>query len=706
MTYKNILLLVSLLAINVNLFAEDPVFMDTTSVLEVKLRDVVIKASKDNSKLKELPASVSIVTSQDIELNEINALVGFDGLIPNLFMPDYGSKLTSPIYIRGVGSRINSPAVGLYVDNVPFFEKASHNIDLFDIQSIEVLKGPQGSLYGKNARGGIINISTLSPMEYQGLRASVAAGTYGYMQGTLGYYGKAGEKFAYSLSGNYQQRDGFFTNNFDGSMVDESNSYSLRNRLVFKATDYFTVENIAFYENSVENGYPYAVYHSDKDSMENINYDHASSYERELFSNALVLDYEKGHYKMTSTTSYQYLADVQDVDQDFTPVYLVNVLQDQKLNQISQELVSRTIGDASVNWLLGFSGFYQHFDKFVGGDYSATATSMFRLPPGYQSYKYYINQIAGAAMFGQIKLDDVILENLTATLGMRVDYETEQLDYEFNYEVNGALRNSVDTIYPAINSLVFLPKLALAYDLGGTNIYATVARGYKSGGYNSTFERPEDLSFKPEFSMNYELGTKATLLNRQLYLDAALFYIDMKDQQIYQTVESGRGSKITNAGESVSKGGELTLKAIPICGFEMALNYGYTHATFTNYRKNDTEIFDGNFIPYAPRHTVSFNLTKSYDVSTYVSFIDRVRVNLLYRGAGETYWKEDNAVKEDYYEVIDGKISFIKGAYQLDIFGKNLTDTRYNTFYFTALGNEYAQMGKPMFIGAKLSLKL
>lgn len=81
MTFKNILLLVSLLAINVNLFAEDPVFMDTTSVLEVKLRDVVVKASKDNSKLKELPASVSIVTSQDIELNEINTLVGFDGLI-------------------------------------------------------------------------------------------------------------------------------------------------------------------------------------------------------------------------------------------------------------------------------------------------------------------------------------------------------------------------------------------------------------------------------------------------------------------------------------------------------------------------------------------------------------------------------------------------------------------------------------------------
>ena len=115
-------------------------------------------------------------------------------------MPDYGSKLTSPVYIRGIGSRINSPSVGLYVDYVPYFEKAAFDFDFFDIKRIEVLRGPQGTLFGRNTMGGIVNIVTTSPMDYQGNHINLSAGNYGTYSLNAGHYGKINDKLGYSLA--------------------------------------------------------------------------------------------------------------------------------------------------------------------------------------------------------------------------------------------------------------------------------------------------------------------------------------------------------------------------------------------------------------------------------------------------------------------------------------------------------------------------
>ncbi|MGB4413635.1 MAG: Plug domain-containing protein, partial [Paludibacter sp.] len=122
----------------------------------IGLNEIVVQASRDNSKLKTIPNSVSIISSKQIESLGINSLADVTSTVANLFMPDYGSKLTSPIYIRGVGSRINAPSVGLYVDRVPYFEKAAFNFDFFDVNRIEVLRGPQGTQYGRNTMGGIV----------------------------------------------------------------------------------------------------------------------------------------------------------------------------------------------------------------------------------------------------------------------------------------------------------------------------------------------------------------------------------------------------------------------------------------------------------------------------------------------------------------------------------------------------------------------
>lgn len=194
------------------------------------------------------------------------------------------------------------------------------------------------------------------------------------------------------------------------------------------------------------------------------------------------------------------------------------------------------------------------------------------------------------------------------------------------------------------------------------------------------------------------------MLNNYIYADVAFFYIDWKNQQIYQTVPSGRGSMLKNAGHSVSKGGELSFKTIPVKGFEFNISYGYTNASFLLYELNATTNYNGNFLPYVPRHTLSLQTTKSIKVNN-SSLLDNIRVNLLYRGAGIIYWDEENSVSQPFYGLIDGKVSIIRKSMQFDIWAKNILNTYYEAFYFEALGNKYVQTGKPAQVGINLSVK-
>ena len=129
--------------------------------------------TKETNDLRTLPGAVSILSPQAIATRQIDALKYISAFVPNLYMPDYGSKMTSAIYIRGIGARSSGQSIGLYVDNVPYLDKSAFDFELNDIQRIEVLRGPQGTLYGRNAMGGIVNIYTLSPFDYQGTKVTM-----------------------------------------------------------------------------------------------------------------------------------------------------------------------------------------------------------------------------------------------------------------------------------------------------------------------------------------------------------------------------------------------------------------------------------------------------------------------------------------------------------------------------------------------------
>lgn len=672
---------------------------DTTIANSYELGEVQVKASRNSAKLKEMPASISVMPSKLIQETGIRTLSGLTATTPNVFMTDYGSKLTAPIYIRGIGSKINAPSVGLYVDGVPYFEKASFAFDFFDIEQIEVLRGPQGTLYGRNTMGGIINITTKSPMEFQGTSINLSAATYGSYNICGGHYGKVGDKFGYSLALNFQHNDGFYKNTYDNTLVDNLNSLGVRNRLAWNVSKRFSIENIASYERSRQGAYPYALFDAKTGTTAPINYNEHSSYDRDLFSDAVVAKYSAPKYEIVSTTAYQYLDDHQAIDQDFTDKFLNFANQYQKQNMVSQEVTIRSKGTKRINWLFGAYGFAQFYDNKIDVDYYTKKS---------KDIKSYLHDIMGYAVFHQFTINDFLVKNLSVTGGIRLDAEKDVLDYKYDVVANGTTTNKDDVTYPSLKTFEVIPKVALNYHLGYTNVYAVVSRGYKTGGFNMSFDTLDDLKYKPEHSINYEVGIKSPLLGNRLYADAAFFYIDWRNQQISQPNPKGQGIMLKNAGRSRSRGLEASLRLLPIAGFDASVSYGYTDATFKEYlivKGTTTTDLSGNCIPYVPKHSLGAQVGKTFAVNG-CSFLEKIRVSAIYRGAGAIYWTDKNNHRQSYYSILDARVSFIQKNVQLELWGRNLTKTEYESYYFEMGPNAYVQKGKPMQLGVNLSFNL
>ncbi len=262
-----------------------------------------------------------------------------------------------------------------------------------------------------------------------------------------------------------------------------------------------------------------------------------------------------------------------------------------------------------------------------------------------------------------------------------------------------------DTLYPILSENILLPKIAVNYKFRNTSLYASYTTGYKSGGFNEVFEKPEHLMFKHEKSFNYEVGMKGAFINHLIYMDAALFYTKLKNQQIYRTVPSGRGSYLENAGLSENKGFEFSLNSKQYKGFSMMLAYGYTDSKILEYVKDSTTNYNNNFTPYIPKHTLAVQLNHTILIHG-ILFLDKIQWNVLYNVRGVQYWNLENTYKENSYGLLNAKVSFVKNNIKLDFWGKNLLNEEYNTFLFTIkqLHNTYAQQGKPFQVGVNFSI--
>jgi len=658
---------------------------------------------------KQDRASISPVSQQAmgerfIENNQLMGIRDLSGMIANFYMPDYGSRQYSPIYIRGIGSRVNSPSVGVYVDGIPYFDRTVLDMDLFGVSKVEVLRGPQGTLFGRNASAGLINVFTRSPLDYQGTSARVSYGSYNDLLVAASTYNKVSRNFGLSLAANYHHTDGFLTNTFLNNKADRMDNGTIRLGAAWKPTERWTSRFTATLDLTRQNGYPYAPYDPQTGILQPIAYNRESSYRRLVGTLGMSWRYDADGWSLNSQTAFQHNNGRIEVDQDYSPQDIFAVKMPHRQNQISQEYTLRSTNDSRYQWIVGAFGFHQqdHFTVYT----TRIASKL-----------YEVNQnklpTMGFALYHVSTFN--IVKGLWASAGIRFDWEKNSLknfskkikltdpneppilkplDPKDGWQITGFDASRIDR--------QITPKFTLKYQFTPFRmIYATVAKGYKAGGFNAVRETDADYTYKPEHTWNYELGAKWSFLKGLLAFEASAFYIDWQHQQLSVTVPA-LGNVVRNVGHSNSKGFELALNATPLPSLSLQASYGYTYAKMLEARMGVGKDYSGNMLPLVPRHTLSFNA--NYVVNNLGRIADKLMFNANLTGVGPLYWREDNAVKQSFYTLLNLKAALTRGIFTLEVWSRNTLATNYLTYYFVA-PTPMAQKGKPFTIGTTLMVK-
>ena len=663
---------------------------DSSANKNVPLDEIVVTDFKQN-KRNLTSTAVSTINVQQLHNQQIVNLKELTAVMPNFYMPDYGSYANTPVYIRGIGTKSKGSAVGFYVDGVPHFESSAFNIDLSDIAAVNVFRGPQGTLYGRNTIAGIINVYTHNPLDYQRTRIKVGYGRYNDFIAQASNYAKISEKFGISTSASYHHNDGMFTNHFLNEKADKLNEGEGRIGFYWRPTTNWLLHLNSTLTYSEQNGYPYAPYDIVKDELLPISYNRNSTYRRLISSTGFNAQYENNHISFNSQTSYQFIKSHQGLDQDFTPqdVYFVDNSYHQ--NMLSQELTLKSNDKGRYQWIIGLFGMLLHSNQFAETSYF---TRDFSTPTTYK------NPTAGYAIYHQSSYN--IWRGMSATVGLRFDYEHAKTTYNQDKTTlsTGVTTHTKDFVSSA-SFRQFTPKFTLQYLTNKDNLYyISITRGYKPGGFNTIFKTDAERTYDPEYSWNYEVGTRLKFLNGRLTAEADLFYIDWRHMQTTYTVP-GVGNVIANAGHTDSKGFELSLAYHPIKSLQLNLNYGYTHARYLEYKKSAREDFSGNRLPMVPNHTLSLNGT--YTIMP-AGWFDKIIFNTGLTGLGRIYWADDNIVRQNFYATLNAKVSLTKGIFTWEVWGKNLTATDYMAYGFKASQGNYAQRGKPLTFGTAVSV--
>lgn len=681
---------------------------EVDTLRHVKLDDVIVSGIKHEQRYWKSPVAATTVSSATMQIQQITEMKDFTAVIPNFFMIDRDSKLTSSVFVRGVGTLVSTPGVAMYVDGVPHFEKSSFDINLTEIECVEFLRGPQGTLYGRNAMGGIIHIYTKSPLRHQGTILQLRGGKRGEAYLMFSHLGRVSNKFGYSVAADVSNYDGYLQNTHLNRNADHSTTASVNAKMEWVAAPQLSFRFVNGFDYTDQGAFGYAPYKyqedqktSSTDYIGDIAQDHAGNYNRKLYDGGLQADYYNQWFWLRSQTSVQILNDVYDIDQDLSPQPMQSVRTTDKQRLISQEINMRSPYSDRYRWHLGLFAFRQGSDRSTDINVDMPSTS-------YLSNKFHGIVNTGLAVYHQSEVN--LSSTLTFTAGIRYDWERMHLDYNEKNDVRlGSAKPDFETeMSPSF--AIWSPKAALNWQLHEHyQLYASVSRGYKTGGFNQIIfkENEEANRFLPESSWNYEIGGKFLTLRQKLQAEWALFYIDIRNQQVRQAVPNA-GNQVRNAAQSRSMGGEFSFRMQATKTFALAGSYGYTHAKFREYVPNQANPdvnFNDNFTPFVPRHTFSGNAEYVIRPASKCVF-DHITLALNYHGIADLYWNEDNLLRQPFYGLLGANIAVKRGRVTLNLWGNNLLDEQYTSYLFRMGSSYFARRGRPMTVGATLKVEI
>ncbi|TPE61372.1 TonB-dependent receptor [Sandaracinobacter neustonicus] len=679
--------------------------------------DIVVTAERRASRLIDTPISLSAFTSADLQDRDVTRLENLAGFVPGMFIEE-GALRTQTLAIRGLSADLNNPgldqSVGIYVDGVYLGRATPGNASLFDLERIEVLRGPQGALYGKNTIAGAINYITRLPGDELRGRVELGYGNYNTLRVRGAVSGPLGRGVSASLAGAFDKRDGFSENVATGTREDDINSLAVRGALRFQPTDTLDLILRADYsrdrthsgavdvlDNGAFAGSPLA----DADPWDRkIAKDQDSVQDRDVWGVSGEIKWGVGSGELVSLTALRGFKWSNIADNDYTVLDILASGIHEKQSQFSQEF--RYGGTAgALTYVAGLYYFHQSLDtearSHVGPDLGV-----------------YPNAVT-ASIFGDVDTDSfaafahgdyAFTEQLSLTVGLRYTYEKKLLQHSQTGDPWGVLLPTTPQRDIRRSEDDFSPTLSLNYKpADDVLLYGRYARGFKSGGFNVFSVTPtDDARYDPEHVDSFELGLKAGLPGVKGWLSLDLFHMNYANLQVNQLqLIGGLPQFVTsNAGRARSQGLEAELHLQPLDGLELAATYSYLNARFTDCQNANTsgDDYTGNRLPYAPRHSGSVSAQYVTPISTNLELFLRGEMALRSR----VHFEADNAFSQGGLALFNGRVGVRDDAAGWGVYGwmRNIGNRDYAVSRFGGAivpGQALQAIGAPRTFGIEAS---
>ena len=713
-----------------------------------RLENIVVTAQKRSENVQDVPIAITALSAATLEKQRVANVTSLDNLVPGLRVAAADAAANPKIFIRGAGlndfNPTSSSGVGLYTDGVFIGSPLAQYSSFFDLDRIEVLRGPQGTLYGRNTTGGAINViskrPTFSPEGY----AEVEYGTFDAIDAKFGFGGPVvGDKLAFRLAGQYVEDEGYSTNAVTGNKVNDADRFALRGSLLYtpdEVTDILlTVSSFTNRGGAVQpkhrslfpadpsaagpDGVCAPAYYSSGLCTDALGFadTNADPYtvtanlegkdKVDFWSTALTIDREFSGLTLTSITAYQDVERDAQENTDSSPLQMIEASYVNAQEQFSQELRLAADGE-KLKWVVG--AYYMH-DKTTSDsayDILRELRPLFTTddnPTGFSpenSVIYlgypYTQETDTYAVFGQA--DYELAPGLFLTTGLRWSSDDKSMDYS-------TVAEQAFTLFTYQASKTFSDwsgKVGLKYDVTDTtNVYASYSRGYKSGGFfGGNADSPEQIEpYDNETVDAFEVGSKSDLLDNRLRMNLSGFYYDYQDIQAYSTVERNglTVQVLDNAASAEMYGAEAEFVARPTRDLDLSLGLAWLHAEYGEYASLGDD-YSGNTMPQAPefsltsRAAYTFNLASGYQITPSVDASYRTKV----------YFDSTNRerLSDDELWLLGAELSILSPSGKIEggLWGRNLTDEAYLTSAnpIDSLGVDLLTYSRPRSVGVFL----
>lgn len=650
------------------------------------LEAVIVTAQKREEDVQDVAISMDVFSGETLEDAGVMDLTELTYFSPNVYSKQNTNQ--NMIIMRGLSSHnvvLNTPA-GLFVDGVNYPMTFMQNPDLLDIERVEALRGPQGTLYGRNTESGAINIITKQPNNELRGKLFLEPSLFTTDERTSPMLSAGAsinapiisDALFMSASVKTKHSNGFTRNSLkDRDDAGKINHLMGQCKLRWLPSSSWDITLLAS-GFSNDDGYGHLHYIDGPDASDpyTMRWDGGNEWKDESNSQALHIKYQGDVFDVASITTRNDYTTAFRNDGEFGSVPTPDQNWRFEHTSFSQELrLSSPDTDSPFEWLVGTYLFKDDNDA-LAEYFGKSITTEF--------------ENVGYALFGQASY--TFFERLKLTGGLRYDI----LESEGEQRWKGMNSYKADVDHGEL-----LPKAALSFDLTDeVMLYATVARGLLAGGYDYAFAQDsKSLTFDLESTWNYEIGAKSSWLDRALLLNIAAFYIDIKDKQVQEYLAGPAVRNITNAASASSTGLEVELSARPAKGWSLFGGFGYAVATVEDWVSDEmtggSYDYGGKRLPFAPEYT--FNLGAQYDHSSGLY----ARADVL--GVGDFYCDIKNESKVSGYATLNLRLGYKGESFELSAWGKNILNKEYLTSKSYYFGGNIAEEGEPRSIGLSLA---